>query len=364
MFNKHVAYPLSLSKNYVSHWGLIEAMREIIQNAIDSDSPFEYSVRVSELNPDHMDINIVSKFAKLSPQSLLLGSTSKAGDKDAIGSFGEGYKLALLVLTRIGKHVKVFNGDKIWLTGFETSDLFNSEILTIYERHNKHPNVGLTFSVHGLTLEELKDVQSVCLHMQDYADEQVLNVRYGAIMVDRPGMLYVGGLFICKTDMKFGYDIKPEFMKLERDRQTVDTFDLHMMTKNMWFDTGDFERVAAMIDEGITDLEYAEYGAPEIVKNACYKLFQKKHPGAIAARNQDELNQLVMQGMENIVIVNSNMHTNLYSSRDYKSVPHKPVETIEHRMTRWLSSHRNYMRKDAIVGFKELIEESKSWIRR
>jgi hypothetical protein len=37
MFNN--TYELSLNKGYVAHWGVLEAVRELIQNGLDSDSP-------------------------------------------------------------------------------------------------------------------------------------------------------------------------------------------------------------------------------------------------------------------------------------------------------------------------------------
>ena len=88
-------YPLSLTRGYVVSWGLREAVREIIQNALDSDSDFGYAI-------DGDTLTVISRYASLSPQTLLLGSSNKGGDISSIGQFGEGYKLALLVLTRDG----------------------------------------------------------------------------------------------------------------------------------------------------------------------------------------------------------------------------------------------------------------------
>lgn len=38
-------YPLSLTKDYVSRWGMVEAVRELIQNSLDSSAPFKYEFR-------------------------------------------------------------------------------------------------------------------------------------------------------------------------------------------------------------------------------------------------------------------------------------------------------------------------------
>ena len=81
MFDK--VYELPISIDYVQHWGMAEAIREIIQNALDSESPFAYTLEDNTLT-------ISSSHARLEPTSLLLGSTTKADNKEAIGSFGEG----------------------------------------------------------------------------------------------------------------------------------------------------------------------------------------------------------------------------------------------------------------------------------
>ena len=78
-------------------------------------------------------------------------------------------------------------------------------------------------------------------------------------------------------------------MRLERDRKTVDSFDLLFLTKQMWFETERWDEIAELIGDEVEDLKYAEYGTPQMVKEACYKAFKAKHPGAVVARDQDDL---------------------------------------------------------------------------
>jgi hypothetical protein len=80
----------------------------------------------------------------------LLGTTSKAGNKDAIGSFGEGYKIAMLVLTREEYIVEIDNGEKRWTPEFEYSRKYDEELLVIKETKLPYKNKGLTFRVIGL----------------------------------------------------------------------------------------------------------------------------------------------------------------------------------------------------------------------
>jgi hypothetical protein len=146
-------YELSLVKEYVSHWGMKEAVRELIQNALDSASPFVYEFSSGEDGLWTLRLN--SEFSALSPQSLLLGATSKAKDSDAIGSFGEGYKIALLVLTRLGYETGILNNDKLWKPKFRFNRNYGCEVLVVEETALPNKvNRGLTFMVQGLTDED------------------------------------------------------------------------------------------------------------------------------------------------------------------------------------------------------------------
>jgi hypothetical protein len=156
-------FELSLSKDYVSHWGMVQAVRELIQNALDSDSPFEYEFEETE--EGERCLRLISRFTTLPPSTLLLGTTSKAGADDKIGSFGEGYKIAMLVLTRLGHEVQFKNGDRLWRPKFRYSKKYETEVLVIEAFPLQH-NRGLTVEVHGLSEDDERDIRASCLKMQ------------------------------------------------------------------------------------------------------------------------------------------------------------------------------------------------------
>ena len=354
MFEK--TYELPLSRDYVRHWGVAEAVRELLQNALDSDSPLEYSWEGSRLR-------IRSKYGRLEPKTLLLGSTSKGEAKDKIGSFGEGYKIALLVLTREQRQVTVFNNDLYWRPEFRHSKTFDSEILTIVEE--KYPSgrgQGLTFLIDSLTAQDQRTIIDSTLQMQESIGE-VVETSKGQILYQRPGLLYVNGLFVCRTSMRFGYNIKPEFLKLERDRQTVSDFDLSWITKDMWFETGLSEKIAVLMADKAPDLEYANYGTPEVVKEACYRHFTESNPGAVLAKTKEELDSMVKRGMTRTVYLGGGSYTDVVlSSSSYRDEQPKLVtQTPTQHLEAWLRENRGNMRTPAIVAFKTLIEQSSTW---
>lgn len=353
MFNR--IYELPLSKDYVRHWGVVEAVRELFQNALDSDSPFEYVIGVNSLQ-------ISSRFSKLEPKTLLLGTTSKADCKDKIGSFGEGYKIALLVLSREGRSVSILNGDRVWTPEFRYSNQYEDEILCIKE--SKYPagrGKGLVFVINDLSQSELEQIKSTNMHMWDKIG-QIIETSYGRILIEHPGKLFVNGLFVCDTELKYGYDVKPEFLKLERDRQTVSSFDLKFLAKDMWFETAQFEKIAFMISEEYPDMSYANYGTPALVKEACYQLFMDQYPGSIVASSQTELKQMVERGMQKVVYIGSSPYSeSIRSSASYSNIVMPTLKSPSEKMDEWFKENRGHMRREAIVAFKVLLEESQKW---
>lgn len=351
-------YELPLSPDYVRHWGVPEAIRELIQNAIDSPAEFEYA-----LLPDGLVLR--SRGVTLDASTLVLGVTSKAGDDRAIGSFGEGYKIALLVLARCEKIVVVNNGNVVWEPEFRQSMQFGTRLLHIVERQSSfigRPD-DLEFRILGLDREELEQVVESCLLMQPPMDDAIV-VPQGRILPSRPGKLYVGGLFICDTELEFGYDVKPQFITLERDRQTVSNWDLKTLTRDMWFATEQHDRVAELISRECPDVEYVQYGgATEQVKEACYRLFQKMHPGGIAARSQKELDEMVERGLTKTVVVGGGFYSAVTASSSYQQAEGQMVvvPTPQAVLQAFFDQYGKYMPRLPKVAMKKLIERSKDW---
>ncbi len=356
-------YELSLVKDYVAHWGLAEAARELVQNALDGESPFKYSFEPTDEGGWAFRLN--SEFAKLDPKTLLLGQTTKADNADAIGSFGEGYKIALLVLTRLGHPVTILNGHLIWRPIFRFSKKYDAELLNIEEtRADDRSNQGLTYIVEGLDDQDRAAIESCCLKMQAEIG-QTIPTQNGDILIDRPGELYVGSLFVCRTEMHFGYDVKPGLMALERDRKTVDSWDIGTMTRDMWYETKQFDRIAQMIADSVPDLRYAKYSSPEIVKEACYALFMERNPGGLIASSPTELKKMIEEGLTETVYVGEDMHAQVANSNSYRA-HNKTVRIIHtppHEVLReWLAANRSEMRGKAIEAFKkDLLTKATTW---
>lgn len=116
--------PLSIAKSYVSHWSWWEGIRELLQNAVDTGD-FDVQTTWSR------QIIINSRGGKIPVSALLMGKSGKEDDEDTIGKFGEGMKLAFLVLGRLGADVVVHNDDECWRPSFQYSETFQEECLAV-----------------------------------------------------------------------------------------------------------------------------------------------------------------------------------------------------------------------------------------
>jgi hypothetical protein len=353
MFGNKV-YELPLARDYVSRWGVTEGIRELLQNAIDSPAPFEVKQSGDSLT-------ITSRGVKLDPATLVLGRTSKSDDAGAIGQFGEGYKLALLVLTREGKTVDVINGRMVWRPDFRTSAQFGIETLHIIESRGDENFDGVQFFVRGLSGDDQAAIKSSCLLMQDLYPDTIMT-PHGDILPNLPGKLYVGGLYVCDTELNFGYNLNPGEIELERDRQTVANFDLRWKTRDVWLSTMQYDRIAELIERDMPDVNMVEFGSPELLKEACYRHFKTNHPDKVIAKDQEELDELVKRGMTVYVSPSRSYYKTVTSSRSYqKDVSVVPQQTPVEALTEWYNENKKYMPRIPATSFKRLLQRAEKW---
>lgn len=195
-----IEYPIS--ENYVKNWGVWEAVREFLQNAMDSGDCdvawFNGMIRIS-------NVGCVDK------SMMLLGNSDKAGD--ARGQFGEGMKLAMLVMARMGRKMEMRSGGKQWIPELTHSDVFGEKIFKI--RVEEMMTSGVEVDVE-VTESEWLEIENKRLCIPD---------EYGILEGKRAGLIFVGGLYVC-TLKKFDYafNFKPSDIELNRDRDIPSMF--------------------------------------------------------------------------------------------------------------------------------------------
>lgn len=302
---------LTISTNYVPTWTYLEAVRELFQNALDQEAQNSDNAASWQYDETTGTLTICNATSKLTTASLLLGQTTKADDESTIGQFGEGYKIATLVLLREGKGVTFYNygAREIWRPRFVKSRRFGTDILTFFTEKpaiwERVPSADLSIVVTGITTDEYAKIVESNLHLRD--DYEVLESNQYGEVINLPGKVYVNGLYVCDyKPYRHGYNFKPEYISLDRDRKMVSDFDLCWMASKMWSLCKDSDKVLTMVEKGYDDVAYLEaIGWLGDWYTSASKRFQDTYgSNAVPVSTQEDFDQ-VPEGYKGI-IVNSN----------------------------------------------------------
>lgn len=253
-------YVLTIGKDYVSQWGIKDAIRELIQNKIDQE--VTDPTNIGSMSIEDGKLHISNKTSELTKSSLILGCSSKKDDTATIGKFGEGYKLALLVLIRNGIDVIIHNyhTKENWIPKIEYVKEYDSELLVINtDRYwfTSPPNNNLTFVISGIdNVQEIID--EITLDENAY---EHFPTDMGVILKGEKGNIYVNGLFVTNiSDLEYSYSIKPEYLNIGRDRNLVDEFDIKYTLASMW-KQAPHDMIMGVIKSGAKDVSFLKYKA-------------------------------------------------------------------------------------------------------
>lgn len=258
-------FELTITPNYVPSWGIVEAIRELFQNALDQEKQHEDNKMSWSYDADAQRLSISNKSSVLEASSLLLGQTTKADDKSTIGQFGEGYKIATLVLLRNNKQVTFYNYGKkeIWHPRFVNSRRYGTQILTFFVETlkiwDKAPDNNLTIVIDGITEDEFKQrIVPANLHMQ--TEYKVVDENSVGQVIDIPGthgQVFVNGLFVCNFEpYQYSYNFNPGTIQLDRDRKMVSDFDLRWQASKMWSYSSKIDIITELLTAGKADVAY------------------------------------------------------------------------------------------------------------
>lgn len=221
-----INYPITAS--YVSDWGLREALREIIQNALDAGD-----MQIGRHNGDDNHW-VISNQGSFDREVLLLGNSIKSDG--AIGKYGEGMKLAMLVLARMEIAHCVQAGEKQYYGRFAVSS-FEQPTFTIYEAEcarTERVEFHIHCDIHDIVHDIYKDIDhGIC--------EQGLYVN-GLYVSDLPGFRY-------------GYNMPNDMVNLDRDRRSVDTAVVKAYAAKLILAERTYSEIADLLFDQVQDVE-------------------------------------------------------------------------------------------------------------
>lgn len=314
-------YELGISLGYVPDWTYVDAIRELFQNALDNQTSNPENVMSFNYDKKSKTLTIANKTSLLTLDSLLLGSSTKRDEENTIGKHGEGYKIAFMVLLREGKSIKVENygAKELWTTRLVKARRYNNSLIpeiTIDKAPiwKSLPNNNLSIEISGITEEEYEAIKLSNLHLQEGVEK--CESEYASVLLnsEHRGKMFVNGLYICsKENFKYGYDIKPKEIKLDRDRKLIDSFDLEYLTSKVWYTLAiehKEEFLSLLTDSKVNDTRYSGsiseystiYGTADhkrqVIENLVKSFEEEYGEDAVPVTSNSELEDVFYSGSE------------------------------------------------------------------
>ena len=364
-------YEITAVPNYCSNWGLTEALRELIQNGADEEKKHPSSKFTIKYNSEDEIVRFTNKEGILTIDSLLFGNTDKGEDKETIGEFGEGYKIAAIVLNRLGKELTVKNGlaGEVWKSGFHKSEKWGQRVLCFDVYKDDTLPEELCFEVEGIDEEAYNSIRQLWVGFHNYEDVEKVTTGQGDIILDErfKGLLYVGGIAIQKNPgvKTFGYNFNPGVLPLERDRGVVSDYQIGYTIGSM---------IGYAVEHNLIDEKLAiecvennslesHYVTGRKIRELMWNSFKEKNSDdhSIPVCFNDDYKKVKEAGGNPVFISYYMMNLirdradeeyhNLLKSTDYND------KTTKEKIELWIKKYEDEIDEDAIKELEMIIED-------
>ncbi len=346
----------TMTAGYRKNWNEIDAVREIVQNCLDNRND-----ESTYLLSDNGDIEISTKGYKLPTSALAMGQSEKPDG--AIGGFGEGFKLALLVLLRAGCDPVVYNGTKVIKPSFNVDDYIGLELFSINVFDNIGDDADALNNVGGLIykfkiaedlIDELREKVDV------FSDAPMELPEKGSvdILKDKPGKIMTNGLYVCNEDkFRYGYNFAPDMLPLGCDRQLASSFGMSWETSNYWAKSVNEENADEVLDMiiddclDVSDIHYRmDAEAAKIVADAFIERFGEvdiKPTGSKIGYGMAVSTQLYS-------VMRTSGRVSIANEYEEPGTPYSQLLDV-------LSEHDEEIGENARKALDALLEQSKQW---
>jgi hypothetical protein len=301
---------LSIKTDYLPSWGAWHGIRELVQNAKDAEVE-QKTAMVVDWSKDHLRIE--NEGAILPHEALLFGHTTKAGNTELIGKFGEGLKLGVLALVRAGFPVKIRSGCEVWVPSIQKSEKFNANVLVFDITGGRKPEHRVCVEIGNITEETWEGMRWKFRFLGAKNDVEAVETSHGTLLVGEKlkGHVFVKGIYV-HTDAKleYGYDLKN--VELDRDRKMVDQWDFRFRVRDILSEAAGkvpslVQGLVAVLEKQGPDAQGFEHGGsacmPDKVAEAVAADFVSKHgPNAVPVKTLGESKDLDHLGKKGIVV--------------------------------------------------------------
>lgn len=232
--------------DYLKHWGVKEAMREVYQNFLDYG---EYKEKVIEIKgTDKVRVVLSNDYSPENLDFLRIGNSRKK--EGSIGKHGEGVKMAFMIFERENLKSSIITSKYVVKPGhYDDREIGECFCFRYEDIASKSGRFIMQFEMNK---NEFFDFKSNIIK-----DEDILfsHPSYGDIVNKPTGSIYSGRLFVAKLDgMGHAYNIKPEHLPLDRDRSVPRPFDLNWVAGRL-LDAWDKYQ---FVDESYSDTQFIQ----------------------------------------------------------------------------------------------------------
>lgn len=235
-------YPLS--PKYIPNWTVVEALRELIANALDTKS--NPSVKYHKT----LGQAVISDQAAGIPRPFWVFGEGNHGE---IGQFGEGLKLALLVLARENVPVVVSTIGYDVSPRMQFSTTYETNVLALDFSPNGR-TAGTEISIN-CTKENFLTAKNLFLEL---TSKKFVSKKLGILA--ESGMLYINGVFVQKMEnYLWGYNITTK-SAANRDRSILDNQLVQEEISKKITSITSVATISRFIDEGQKNQNIAEVG--------------------------------------------------------------------------------------------------------
>jgi hypothetical protein len=220
-----------VTDEYVRDWKRIHALREIISNGIDAEIEKRATLNVRH-DSRTQKLYVRNDRTKLDVKALYFGGTTKADDDRLVGQYGEGLKLAMLVLAREKVPLRIHNCDEDWDVKIEPDER-GVKVLTLYTRRSRNPDDCVEVEIGDVNNDLWYEARSMFLRLAPPLES--FDTSYGQILpeVDQVGKVYVKGVLVGEFPKSaFGYNFRD--LDVGRDRVSFDQSSAQTRIARMW----------------------------------------------------------------------------------------------------------------------------------
>lgn len=367
-------YELSLSYDYVSTWTFVEAIREIFQNALDEETVNSENSMFIEYDKENGILRIGNKEGVLDRKTLLLGVSSKRNDAKTIGQHGEGYKIASVVLLREGLGLKIYNYSKkeVWTAKCVKSRRYGVDIPAFdIEQYifKSVPDHNLVFEISGITEDKYEKIVSSNLHlikkeMGETGLGKVISTKNGDVMLDERfiGCVFVNGLFVKKMEsIHYGYNFAPSLLRLDRDRDLVDNFNLKWSIAGILSLVDDIDFLKEVVKFDDAEYLYSNYITESLKKlsDSIAKDFVNENGiDAVPCKSSSEFNNLTKGGYKAVMV--SGLVLSAIKSSSISGERVTKVLSLREQFSSWYEKVKEYLPSELLKESDDLVQRVKS----